>query len=215
MNYPWVQQMSAAPPWWRAALFAALSDGVQIGGRATVGSMPRRLLQISVLLQIMKRPLHRGAGQLHVRGNGVDTRPALSLGIGAIPQVHINRLGSGGQFGVGINGSEVTHISSSPNAFVRLDFLLTAVWVQVASCPMNLLDWGRFCARSTRLAYATSRLARSDTVYGAPNVMPQSRKSRRRVCMGWVPVFMRMKLPLGMDFSSSGVSRARSIIWRD
>lgn len=33
--------------------------------------------------------------------------------------------------------------------------------------------------------------------------------------MGWVPVFMTMKLPLGMDFSSSGVRRARSIIWRD
>ena len=96
MNRPWVQQMSAAPPWRRAALFATLSDGVQIGCTATVGSMPGRLLQISVLLQIMKRPLHRGAGQLHVRSNGVDTWPALALGIGAIPQVHINCLGSGG-----------------------------------------------------------------------------------------------------------------------
>ena len=152
MNYPWVQQVSAAPPWWRATLFAALSDGVQIGGAATVGPMPGNLLQIPMLLQIMKRPLHRGAGQLHVRRNGVDTRPALALGIRAIPQVHINRLSPGGQFGVCINGSEVTHCSSSPKVFVRLDFLLTAVWFQVASCPMNLLDWGRFCSRSIRLA---------------------------------------------------------------
>ena len=152
MNHPWVQQVSAAPPWRRAALFATLSDGVQIGCTATVGSMPGSLLQISVLLQIMKRPLHRGAGQLHVRRNGVDTRPALALGIRAIPQVHINRLSPGGQFGVCINGSEVTHCSSSPKVFVRLDFLLTAVWFQVASCPMNLLDWGRFCSRSIRLA---------------------------------------------------------------
>ena len=106
-----------------------------------------------MLLQIMKCPLHRGAGQLHVRSNGVDTRPALSLDIGAIPQVHINRLSPGGQFGVCINGSEVTHCSSSPKVFVRLDFLLTAVWFQVASCSTNLLDWGRLCSRSTRLAY--------------------------------------------------------------
>ena len=32
--------------------------------------------------------------------------------------------------------------------------------------------------------------------------------------MGWVPVFMTMKCPLGMDLSSSGVMRGRSIIWR-
>ena len=96
MNRPWGQQVSAALPWRRAALFAALSDGVQIGGAATVGSMPGSLLQVAMLHQIMKRPLHRGAGQLHVRSNGVDTRPALALGIGAIPQVHINCLGSGG-----------------------------------------------------------------------------------------------------------------------
>ena len=96
MNHPWVQQTGAAPPWRRAAFFAALSDGVQIGGTATVGSMSGNLLQVAMLLQIMKRPLHRGAGQLHVRSNGVDARPALALGIRAIPQVHINGLGSGG-----------------------------------------------------------------------------------------------------------------------
>ena len=152
MNHPWVQQVSAVPPWRRAALFAALSDGVQIGGTATVGSMPGNLFQVAMLLQIMKCPLYRGAGQLHVRSNGVDTRPALALGIGAVPQVHINCLSPRGKFGVCINGSKVTHISSSPNAFVRLDFLLTAVWFQVVSCPTNLLDWGRFCSRSTRLA---------------------------------------------------------------
>lgn len=182
MNHPWVQQTGATLPWWRTALVAALSDGIQIGGTAAIGSMPGDLLQVAMLHQIMKRPFHRGAGKLHVCSNGVDTRPAFAIGIGAIPQVHINCLSPRGKFGVCINGSKVTHISSSPNAFVRLDFRLTAVWFP--SCPTNLLDWGRFCARSTRLAQATSRLARSGTVYGAPNVMPQSRKSRRRVRMG-------------------------------
>ena len=32
--------------------------------------------------------------------------------------------------------------------------------------------------------------------------------------MGWHPVFCTMKLPLGMDLSSSAVSRGRSIICR-
>ena len=63
MNHPWVQQVSAAPPWWRAALFAALSDGVQIGGAAAVCSMPGSFLQISVLLHLIYRgssPTSRG-----------------------------------------------------------------------------------------------------------------------------------------------------------
>ena len=33
--------------------------------------------------------------------------------------------------------------------------------------------------------------------------------------MEWVPVFMTTNAPLGMDFSSSGVVSARSIIWRE
>ena len=42
--------------------------------------------------------------------------------------------------------------------------------------------------------------------------MPQSRNSRSFVCMGCVPVFITTKLPLGMDFNSSGVISGRSII---
>ena len=45
--------------------------------------------------------------------------------------------------------------------------------------------------------------------------MPQSRKSLSRVCMGCVPVFITTNWPFGMDFSSSGVMRGRSIIWRE
>ena len=49
-------------------------------------------------------------------------------------------------------------------------------------------------------------------VYGSSKVMPQSRNSRSRVCMGWEPVFMTINCPLGIDFSSSAVMRGRSII---
>ena len=45
--------------------------------------------------------------------------------------------------------------------------------------------------------------------------MPQSRNSRSLTFMGWTPVLATIKLPLGMDLSSSGVMRGRSIIWRD
>ena len=146
MNHTWVQQTGAAPPWRRAALFAALSDGVQIGGTAAVGSMPGSLLQIPVLLQIMKCPLHGGAGQLHVGGDGVDPRPAFALCIGTIPQVHVDRPGPGGQFGIGIDGSKVTHGSSSPKVLNPPD-----VWLRLP-CVLPWPAGERLRSKSTRLA---------------------------------------------------------------
>ena len=103
MNRPWVQRMGAVLPWrkiqrvvcttfWYKPL-SLLFYGIEIGGAAPIRPVPGILLEIAVLLQIMQCPLDRGAGQLHVRGNGLDARPALSLGIGAIPQVHIDKIG--------------------------------------------------------------------------------------------------------------------------
>ena len=48
-----------------------------------------------------------------------------------------------------------------------------------------------------------------------PMVMPHSRKRRSRVCIGWQPVFITTKCPLGIDLNSSGVIRGRSTICRD
>ena len=146
MNPSRVQHMSAILPWWRVALLFCLSDGVQIGGVAAVDPMAGDLLQIAMLLQVMKCPLHGGAGQLHVGGDGVNPRPAFALGIGAIPQVHINCLSPRGQFGVCINGSEVTHCSSSPKVFMPLEVRLR---------PLCVPPWtagGRLQSKSTRLA---------------------------------------------------------------
>ena len=42
--------------------------------------------------------------------------------------------------------------------------------------------------------------------------MPVSYTHLSFVCMGCVPVFITTKLPLGMDFNSSGVISGRSII---
>src|SRR5699024_282375 len=116
MNRSWVQRMGAVLPWrkilklpliqrvvcttfWYKPL-SLLFHGIEIGGAAPIRPVPGSLFQIAALLQIVQRPLDRGAGQLHVRGNGLNARPALSLGIGAIPQVHIDRLRSGGKLSV-------------------------------------------------------------------------------------------------------------------
>ena len=111
-----IQRVVCTALWYKP--LALLFHGIKIGGAAPVCSLAGSLFQISVPLQIVKRPLDRRAGQLHIRGNGLDTRPALSLGIRAVPQVHIDRLCSGGKFGVGVNCSEVAHRSSSPNVFI-------------------------------------------------------------------------------------------------
>ena len=47
--------------------------------------------------------------------------------------------------------------------------------------------------------------------YGSSNEMPHLKYNCSFVRIGCVPVFMTMKLPLGMDFSSSGVSSAAGL----
>ena len=68
---------------------------------------------------------------------------------------------------------------------------------------------------STRLAYLTGLLPRSGTLYGSPNSMPHLKNSLSFTFIGFTPVFITINWPFGMDFSSSGVMRGRSIICRD
>ncbi len=65
-------------------------DRIEIGGVAAVFSEAMGPLQITVLLQIGEGSFYRGAGELQVGGNGLDPRPALPLGIGAVTEVHID-----------------------------------------------------------------------------------------------------------------------------
>ena len=77
-----IQRVVCTALWYKP--LALLFHGIEVGGAAPIRPVPGIFLEIAVLLQIVQRPLDRGAGQLHVRGNGLDARPALSLGIGAI-----------------------------------------------------------------------------------------------------------------------------------
>ncbi len=50
-------------------------------------------LQESMTLQVRQGPLHGAAGQLQVRRDPADAGPAGAVGVGAVLEVHIDRLG--------------------------------------------------------------------------------------------------------------------------
>ena len=52
-----------------------------------------RALQESVSLQVRQGPLHSAAGQLQVRRDPADAGPAGAVGVRAVLEVHIDRLG--------------------------------------------------------------------------------------------------------------------------
>ena len=52
-----------------------------------------RALQESLLLQVRQGPLHGPAGQLQVRRDPAVAGPAGTVGVGAVLEVHIDRLG--------------------------------------------------------------------------------------------------------------------------
>ena len=59
----------------------SLFYSIEIGGTAAVGTVSGGFDQISGFFQIGYSPLDRGAGQLHVRGDGLDAGPALALSV--------------------------------------------------------------------------------------------------------------------------------------
>lgn len=50
-------------------------------------------LQEPVSLQVRQGPLHGAAGQLQVLSDPADAGPAGAVGVGAVLEVHIDRLG--------------------------------------------------------------------------------------------------------------------------
>ena len=52
-----------------------------------------RALQESLLLQVRQGPLHGAAGELQVLSDPADAGPAGAVGVGAVLEVHIDRLG--------------------------------------------------------------------------------------------------------------------------
>ena len=75
------------------ALFSCSLDAIQVAGQAAVGTAAMGALQKSMTLQVCQGPLHRAAGQLQVLRDPADAGPAGVVGVGAVLEVHIDRLG--------------------------------------------------------------------------------------------------------------------------
>lgn len=68
-------------------------DAIQAAGQASIGTAAMRALQESLLLQVRQGPLHGAAGELQVLSDPADAGPAGVVGVGAVLEVHIDRLG--------------------------------------------------------------------------------------------------------------------------
>ena len=73
--------------------FSNLFESIKIAGQAAIGTTAMGALQESMTLQVRQGPLHGAAGQLQVRRNPADAGPAGVVGVGAVLEVHIDRLG--------------------------------------------------------------------------------------------------------------------------
>ena len=68
-------------------------DAIQAAGQAAIGTTAMGALQEPVTLQVRQGPLHGAAGQLQVLRDPADAGPAGAVGVGAVLEVHIDRLG--------------------------------------------------------------------------------------------------------------------------
>ena len=134
VDHPWGQLIITLLSWWKIPFYAALLDKVQIGSVTPICPIPGELFQISVLCQIRQGPFNRGAWQIQIWSDPLNSRPAFSLSICTVMQIHIDYLRSGRQSIISIYGSKVTHSSSSLCVFMRFPrFLFLSCAVPL--CP--------------------------------------------------------------------------------
>ena len=68
-------------------------DAIQAAGQAAIGTTAMGALQESMTLQVRQGPLHGAAGQLQVLRDPADAGSAGAVGVRAVLEVHIDRLG--------------------------------------------------------------------------------------------------------------------------
>ena len=66
---------------------------IQVAGQTAVGTAAMGALQKAMSLQICQSPLYGAAGQLQIFCDPADAGPASVSGVGAVLEVHIDRLG--------------------------------------------------------------------------------------------------------------------------
>ncbi len=98
----------------RLRWYAFFGNGVEVGGQAAVFAVAVVLLQIPGFYEICNRPFDGGAGEAQVGGDGVDARPALTLGVGAVTEVHIHGPCPVGKLVGGVDALEISHYSPPP-----------------------------------------------------------------------------------------------------
>lgn len=91
----------------------ALFERIEIGGVTPIGTVTGQLGKVSVLLQIRQCPLDGAAGEIHVLGNRLNSRPTASCTSGSILEVHIDGHSSGRQKMVSVDAVKVAHGFSS------------------------------------------------------------------------------------------------------
>ena len=68
-------------------------DAIQAAGQAAIGTTAVGAFQKTMMFQVRQGPLHGAAGQLQVLRDPADAGPAGAVGVGAVLEVHIDRLG--------------------------------------------------------------------------------------------------------------------------
>lgn len=105
MNRPSVHKKRAVLPWRKIVRFSLPND-IEIGCAAAVAAKACLFLQIAVLFKFAQRTLGRAAGNVQVRRNRPDPRPALAMPVRAVMQIHIDRFRSVGKSYISIDFSE-------------------------------------------------------------------------------------------------------------
>lgn len=112
----------------------SLPEFVKQAALSAVFPPPLFLFQMAGLDQIVDGAFDGAAGEVQFAGDGADGGPALAVLVGAILEVHINRLGAVREF-LGVNGGEVaqTITSYSSGHMGRIGGLRGAPWCSFGS----------------------------------------------------------------------------------
>lgn len=110
MNPSSVQHTGADFPWRGAA---PLLYPVEVGRETAVIAVAVFSLDVAMRLQIGKGPLDRAFGESEIDRDGLDPRPAFSLGGGHAFEIHIDRFGPVRQAVVGVDRVKIADLTTS------------------------------------------------------------------------------------------------------
>lgn len=111
MTYPICHTKTQFPP---GVAFYLFDQPEQQTAFSAVFTPPLMGFQVSLLPEILDRPLHRRPGERQFPGNGADGRPALMKYVRPIREVDVNRFGSVGEILVIIDLLQFSQVYQPP-----------------------------------------------------------------------------------------------------